>query len=263
MSPATLGDCSEPRSEELPARWLLSPDLLRIGSYNVHGCVGIDWRRNVSRVARVLQELNCDTVGLQEVGGKHDRTGAMQLELLARETGMQAVAGGTIIRHEYHYGNALLTTRPVLAVRRHNLSYRKYEPRGALDVDLDVCGISVRVLVTHLGLKAMERRVQVMKLIELVRDVPPHQPLVVLGDMNEWLPGGLILKWLHKLMDPAPSCRSFPTWMPLFSLDRVWSRPQGSLLSFEVHRTAAARKASDHYPVKAVIAPEARSAPPT
>jgi len=263
MSPATLADRREPRSEELSACPLLSPDLLRIGSYNVHGCVGIDWRRNVSRVARVLKELNCDTIGLQEVGGKHDRTGAMQLELLARETGMQAVAGGTIIRHEYHYGNALLTTRPVLAVRRHNLSYRKYEPRGALDVDLDVCGISVRVLVTHLGLKAMERRMQVMKLIELVRDVPPHQPLVVLGDMNEWLPGGLILKWLHKLMDHAPSCRSFPTWMPLFSLDRVWSRPQGSLLSFEVHRTAAARKASDHYPVKAVIAPDARSAPPT
>jgi endonuclease/exonuclease/phosphatase family metal-dependent hydrolase len=254
MGPATLRESSEPGSEAAaPPASATARALLKIASYNIHGCVGIDMRRNVSRVARVIQELGCDTIGLQEVGGKHDRTGAMQLELLARETGMQAVAGGTIIRHQYHYGNALLTTRRVLGVRRHDLSYRKYEPRGALDVDLDVDGLSVRVFVTHLGLKAMERREQVAKIIDLVRDVPANQPLVVLGDMNEWHPGGLILKWLHELMDQTPSRRSFPTWMPVFSLDRVWSRPQGSLRSFDVHRTPAARSASDHYPVKAVI----------
>jgi endonuclease/exonuclease/phosphatase family metal-dependent hydrolase len=185
-------------------------------------------------------------VGLQEVGGKHDRTGGMQLELLARETGMTAVAGGTIVRHEYHYGTALLTTRPVLAVRRHDISFERREPRGALDVDLDVNGVSVRVMVTHLGLKAGERRQQVTQIIELLKEVPAEQPLVILGDMNEWLPGGLILRWLHKLMDEAPSRRSFPT---------VWSRPRGSLVSFDVHRSPAARRASDHYPVKAVIAP--------
>jgi endonuclease/exonuclease/phosphatase family metal-dependent hydrolase len=228
---------------------------MRIASYNVHGCVGLDYRRNTSRIANVIRELNCDTVGLQEVGGKHDRTGGMQLELLARETGMTAVAGGTIVRHEYHYGNALLTTRPVLAVRRHDISFERREPRGALDVDLDVNGVSVRVMVTHLGLKAGERRQQVTQIIELLKEVPAEQPLVILGDMNEWLPGGLILRWLHKLMDEAPSRRSFPTWCPLFSLDRVWSRPRGSLVSFDVHRSPAARRASDHYPVKAVIAP--------
>jgi endonuclease/exonuclease/phosphatase family metal-dependent hydrolase len=252
MSQATLRNLSEPvpREQALPER-----SLLRIASYNVHGCVGLDWRRNTSRIAGVILELGCDTIGLQEVGGKHDRTGAMQLELLSRETGLQAVAGGTIIRHEYHYGNALLTSRPVLAVRRHDLSYRKYEPRGALDVDLDVDGISVRVLVTHLGLSATERRTQVSKIIEILSEMPPEQPLVILGDMNEWLPGGLPLRWLHKLMDEAPSRRSFPTWLPLFSLDRVWSRPRGSLQEFAVHRSPAARRASDHFPVKAVIAP--------
>jgi endonuclease/exonuclease/phosphatase family metal-dependent hydrolase len=251
MSPASLRSPSEePRPQALAGR-----AELRIASYNIHGCVGLDWRRNTSRVASVIRELGCDTVGLQEVGGRHDRTGGMQLELLARETGMQAVAGGTIIRHEYHYGNALLTTRPVLAVRRHDISFPRCEPRGALDVDLDVNGTPVRVMVTHLGLKATERKQQVTKIIELLKEVPLEQPLVILGDMNEWLPGGLPLKWLHKLMDEAPAARSFPTWLPMFSLDRVWSRPRGSLKSFAVHRSPTARRASDHYPVKAVIAP--------
>jgi endonuclease/exonuclease/phosphatase family metal-dependent hydrolase len=109
------------------------------------------------------------------------------------------------------------------------------------------------VLVTHLGLNAIERREQVTKIMDLLRDVPAHEPLVVLGDMNEWRRGGVVLKWLHDLMEQAPSKRSFPTWMPVFSLDRVWARPSGSLQSFEVHRTPAARRASDHYPVKAVI----------
>jgi endonuclease/exonuclease/phosphatase family metal-dependent hydrolase len=38
------------------------------------------------------------------------------------------------------------------------------------------------------------------------------------------------------------------------------------LLEFSVHRSALARRASDHYPVKAVVAPEAvslRERPPT
>jgi endonuclease/exonuclease/phosphatase family metal-dependent hydrolase len=56
-------------------------------------------------------------------------------------------------------------------------------------------------------------------------------------------------------MDAAPARGWFPTWLPLFSLDRVWSRPRGSLRDFAVHRTPAARRASDHFPVKAVIAP--------
>ena len=46
-------------------------------------------------------------------------------------------------------------------------------------------------------------------------------------------------------------------WAPMFALDRVWVRPRGSLLRFSVHRTTLSRRASDHYPVKAIVAPEA------
>jgi len=43
----------------------------------------------------------------------------------------------------------------------------------------------------------------------------------------------------------------------MFALDRVWVRPRGSLLQFSVHRSKLSRYASDHFPVKAVVAPEA------
>ena len=66
---------------------------------------------------------------------------------------MRAVPGPTILRGDGHYGNALLTSRPVGDIRRLDLSVPGREPRGALDVTIAVRrGKTVRVVVTHLGL---------------------------------------------------------------------------------------------------------------
>lgn len=233
----------------------LGPDCLRIASYNIHRCVGGDGRADASRVARVIQEIGCDTVGLQEVDNQPDAGhDSMQLDFIAATTGMTPVAGHTIIRHEGHYGNALLTRRPILAVRRHELSFGNREPRGALEVELDVAGRMVRVFVTHLGLRPAERRYQVQKMMGLLHDIPRDQPVVVLGDINEWLPLGRPLRWLHELLGHAPAERSFPARLPMFALDRVWVRPRDTLLVFGTHRSEMASRASDHLPVMAIVA---------
>src|SRR5262249_17976334 len=129
-------------------------DCLRVASYNVHGCVGRGNVRDVERIASVIRELGCDTVGLQEV---------FDIESISRLTGMHAVAGTPHRWHDRHVGNALLTRRKVLAVRHHDWTWTGHEPRAALDVDLEVHGKTVRVIVTHLGLKPYERRFQVKK----------------------------------------------------------------------------------------------------
>lgn len=232
-------------------------DLLTVGSYNIHRCVGSDLRQDVERVARVILELQCDTVGLQEVdSGGGLRTDSLQLDLLARVTGMQPIAGTNLLPQGSRHGNALLTTRDFGAVRRYDLTVEGREPRGALDVEVHAAGRVVRVIVTHLGLRPAERRVQVRKLLTVLRSIPSDSPVVVLGDINEWLPIGRPLRWLHGLLGKPPAQRSFPVWAPLFALDRVWSRPSGALLALEVHRSTDARVASDHFPVKAVVAPD-------
>lgn len=233
----------------------LGRDCLRIASYNIHRCVGGDGRCDAARVGRVIQEIGCDTVGLQEVDNQSDAGhDSMQLDFLANATGMSAVAGHTIVRHQGHYGNALLTSRPILGVRRHELSFGSREPRNALEVDLDVEGRMVRVFVTHLGLRPAERRFQVQKMLSLLQEVPDSQPVVVLGDLNEWLPMGRPLRWLHELLGHAPAERSFPARLPMFALDRVWVRPRDTLLVFGTHRSETARQASDHLPVMAIVA---------
>jgi endonuclease/exonuclease/phosphatase family metal-dependent hydrolase len=239
------------RSDASLANWQaisgqLGPDCLRIASYNVHGCRGTDGRKDAARIVSVIEELGCDTIGLQEVD--------YRLDYIALKLGMQAIPGLTLERHDGPYGNALITRRKVLDVRRLGFTYSKREPRNALDVDLEVEGETVRVIVTHLGLWPAERRYQVKKILSLVRQTPIHERVVILGDINEWLPLGRPLRWMHGLLGKAPYERSFPSRWPLFALDRAWVRPRHALLALKAHRSPLAVIASDHLPVKALVA---------
>ena len=224
----------------------LGADCLRIASYNVHACIGSDGRKDAARVAGVIEELGCDTVGLQEVD--------YRLDFIAHRLGMEPVPGLTLLRHDGPFGNALITRRTVLAVRRLGFTYSGREPRNALDVDLEVGGETVRVIVTHLGLWPAERRYQVKKILSLLRETPASERVVVLGDINEWLPLGRPVRWLHGLLGHSPAERSFPSRWPMFALDRVWARPRHALLALKAHRSALASLASDHLPVKAIVA---------
>src|SRR5688500_14888374 len=224
----------------------LGPDVLRIASYNVHGCCGADGKKDALRISHVIEELGCDTIGLQEVD--------YRLDYIGQKLGMQAIPGLTLARHDGPYGNALLTRRKVLAVRRLGFTWSGREPRNALDVDLEVAGETVRVIVTHLGLWPAERRYQVKQILKMLKETPICERVVVLGDINEWLPLGRPLRWLNALFGRSPAERSFPSRWPLVALDRVWVRPRHALLALMSNRTPLAALASDHLPVKAIVA---------
>jgi endonuclease/exonuclease/phosphatase family metal-dependent hydrolase len=224
----------------------LGAECLRIASYNVHACRGTDGRKDAARIVGVIEELGCDTIGLQEVD--------YRLDYIGRKLGMQAIPGLTLARHDGPFGNALLTRRKVLEVRRLGFTYSRREPRNALDVDLEVNGETVRVIVTHLGLWPAERRYQVQQILKLLKETPSSERVVVLGDINEWLPLGRPLRWMNALFGRCPAERSFPSRWPLVALDRVWVRPRHALLALKAHRTPLAELASDHLPVKALIA---------
>jgi endonuclease/exonuclease/phosphatase family metal-dependent hydrolase len=236
--------------------------LLGVATYNIHRCIGMDGRQDARRICRVLHELDCDLVALQEVDnqpGEHKES--MQLDYLAHETGMHAVPGLRIIWHTGEYGNALLTRFKPLSIERHDLSYSRYEPRGALDVELEIGGVGVRVIATHLGLRSKERHFQWRKLLAAIAAGPLDKPVIMMGDMNEWYPRSGNLNAVHGVFGEPPKPKEFPTFWPLLSLSRVWVRPRSALLDAFAHRTALAKKASDHLPIKAVIDPLLLGAP--
>jgi endonuclease/exonuclease/phosphatase family metal-dependent hydrolase len=225
---------------------------LRIASYNIHSCVGLDRRCRPARIATVLRELNCHIVALQEVDnvpGQH--ADSMQLDYLAHALEMTSIAGLRIVRHTGEYGNALLTRLPIRDVQRHDLSYSRYEPRGALDVSLELAGHEVRVIATHLGLNRAERAFQWQRLLPHIESADPAVPLMVLGDMNEWYRSASTLRTVHGLLGAAPAPVAFPSYAPCLALTRIWVRPLQALQSLTVHRSATARRASDHLPLVA------------
>ena len=223
---------------------------LRVASYNVHQCVGLDGRRDAARVAAVLREIDADFVVLQEVDARRggDAT-SMQMHYLADALGLHAVAGPTIVRPGGHYGNALLSRRAARAVRHIDLTVYRREPRAAIDADFDVAGDAprVRVLVTHLGLLPGERRTQVRRLLDALGD-EPEAITVVCGDINEWFGVGRPLRWLHARLGRTRGVPTFPAGFPLFALDRLWVHPRTALRRIRVHRTSVA---SDHLPLVA------------
>lgn len=221
--------------------------ILRLATWNIHRGVGLDGKRDLARIARVIQQMDADLIGLQEVDNHVEKHGN-DLELLADLTGMTMVAGPTMQRKTGDYGNALLTRLPILDVERYDLSVLRREPRGLIIVQQSWLGEDLQVAVTHLGLRPVERRYQVRRLIECL-SVVDRKPLILMGDFNEWLFWGRPMRWLHRHFGSITSPRTFPTFLPLFRLDHILADPPERLQAKHVFRNALSRVSSDHLPL--------------
>ena len=234
-------------------------DTLRIATWNIHDAIGADGRRDVARVSRVVGQLDAPLVALQEVSCAGPG-GACDVAALGRDNGLAWSSVTTRDFGEWKHGNALLSALPVDGVRTHDLSVPGHEPRAALEVNVRWGARRVRVVVTHLGLRAGERRHQVQRLLSVVGD-QGADATVLLGDINEWWLWGRPLRWLHRRFGESPALRSFPARAPVLSLDRVWVHPRQALDHVTVVRTPGARAASDHLPVVATLRMESARTP--
>ncbi|MEJ2189937.1 MAG: endonuclease/exonuclease/phosphatase family protein [Acidobacteriota bacterium] len=225
--------------------------MIRVATYNVHGFIGRDGRRDLARVAQVITGLECVAVGLQEVDSRGATTTVRELE---DRTGMQAVAGPTIIEPDGDYGNVLLTKSRGLDSEEHDLTVPGREPRGAILARLRAAeGVVFTMIVTHLGLRRQERRRQVEMLLDICGSTRIRGPLVLAGDFNEWNPRAPSLRLLRGELGPSRAVRTFPVWRPILALDRIWVRPAHAVRRVRAVRTAATRVASDHLPVVAEL----------
>jgi len=224
---------------------------LTVATWNIHGGVGLDGRYSSARIIEVLGELDADVVALQEVASLQAHENF--LVELERETGYHVAAGPLRQRIGSDFGNAVLSRFAFTTIDRLDLAVDRYEPRGALDVCIRVGSEPLRIIGTHLGLRPGERREQVRRLLGAIEREVPH-PTVLMGDVNEWYLWGRPLRWLHTHFREEPAApRTFPSWRPMFALDRIWVSPVGRLGRLVRHTSALARMASDHLPVKAEI----------
>jgi endonuclease/exonuclease/phosphatase family metal-dependent hydrolase len=228
---------------------------LVLASYNIHRCYGRDGRYEPQRIRQVLRELNAQVIALQEVELLHEAPGL--LDSFCEDSHWQAIRGLTLTRETGHYGNALLTSLPVLSVQRIDLSMPGREPRGALYVTLEHENKPITVIATHLGLRPAERRAQIRRLLSVLQSTEgiaeQSAVTVLMGDLNEWFLWGRPLRWLRRYFQPSPAPASYPACCPLFALDRVWVKPAKKILSVRTVNNNLTRSASDHLPLLAQV----------
>jgi len=224
---------------------------MRIATYNIHRAIGRDGIENPERIISVLNELNADVVALQEVGYVSGEPGNL-LEYLGESTQARVIEGITFEDERGHYGNAILSRHPVNFIQLHDISVPSREPRGAIELRLEVEDKVVQFIATHLGLRPVERREQVEKLVPLLT-ASSADIKILLGDLNEWFLWGRPLRRLHRVFGNTPALATFPSRWPLFALDRLWVQPASIVESMQIHKSTNAKTASDHLPLVAQL----------
>ena len=228
---------------------------VRVATYNIHKCIGVDRRYDPGRIATVLCEIDADIACLQEVdvrrgsGRHHD-----QWAYLGEVTGRRVITGMGLRERLGRFDNAILTRFPVLAARAIDLSVSAYEPRGAIDADLLIGDRVLRVIATHFGLHALERRLQANRLMAVLAEpLAANRRLadavLLMGDLNEWRRRSGAIRLLDRRLGPSAAAGTFPSWLPVLALDRIYAGGPAVLRDVYVYRSPLARLASDHLPL--------------
>src|SRR5919204_4857948 len=224
---------------------------LRLATYNVHKCRGLDRRVLPERIAQVIAELDADVVALQEVVAEPGSDPKLdQLHSLLKELREYEVSFGENcrLRSGAPYGNAILSRLPFIASQNYYLPLTRREQRGCLRADLELSGGRIlHVFNVHLGTGFMERRHQAPKLLssEILRHAGLTGPRIVLGDFNEWT-RGLTTQLMKQHFQSADlraftrRRRTYPGVLPLLHLDHVYFDAALELENFAVHRSRTA-----------------------
>ncbi len=228
---------------------------LRVATYNIRKCLGVDRRRDPRRSLAVIAALGADVVALQEADRRlGQRPAALPAELIEAETDYVALpAAENGISIGWH-GNAILVRREMKAGTPRRITLPGLEPRGAVMAELTVPGMqTVTVVAAHLGLRRSDRRAQfgaIGAALEMGRD--HSSEVIILGDFNEWsrLRGFEPLAGRFAVYAPG---KSFHARRPLAALDRIALSSGLSLADAGVAATPLSLKASDHLPVWADV----------
>ena len=199
---------------------------LRIATYNIHRCRGMDRRVMPGRIADVLREIDADVIALQEVVGGGPE-GAGQAEAIGAALGMGWIMAPVRHLRRHLFGNVVLSRFPILNHAQYDLSWRTCEPRGCQRADLELgSGRVLHVYNVHLGTAVLERRYQAPRLASFVHDHRVTGPKILLGDFNEWM-RGLATRTLSSLFQSIDiqahlrRRRTYPGLFPVLHLDHI------------------------------------------
>ncbi|MGE5396282.1 MAG: endonuclease/exonuclease/phosphatase family protein [Chitinophagales bacterium] len=222
---------------------------LSVATYNIRHAEGIDGQVDLNRIAEVIQNLDVDIIGLQEVDDGWKRSGRVnQASYLGRKLNMHSVFGPAIKRGRAQFGNAILSRYPIRSWDAILMPSDR-ETRGILRAIIDFGGVSVQFLTTHLGLSKVER-IKHLNEILLPALVSPG-PLILCGDFNCTPDQPEITLLKQVLNDTCPADNNYT-----FSSNNLREKIDYVMCSFDIQTVEASvynSLASDHCPLKVIL----------
>jgi endonuclease/exonuclease/phosphatase family metal-dependent hydrolase len=231
---------------------------MRLLSYNIHkGVGGSDRRYRLGRVLDVIRAEEPDLVCLQEVDFNVKRSNFdNQPAILADALHVQTALFQLNVPHRQGgYGNLILSRWPLHQEHHVSLRLHRRKPRGAQLVVVDTPHGSLHLINWHLGLAEKERRWQVGHLLAHHHfAAQAHLPTLIAGDFNDWRntlgKHRLSAHDFEQVTAPVREFRTFPAFLPLASLDKVYRRGPLRIDEAALVRHRLSRRASDHLPLR-------------
>lgn len=175
---------------------------MRIVTWNIHGWKSADQKPNLNAVGEVLQTIQPDIVGLNEVFYPRRVEGSEQpaLAALAERLGFHFVFGPCVRWPAQNdmpadaYGNAILARWPIIASSAHHLTPKeedkdqllaKKEPRGLLEARILLPDQrTFTVYETHLDHTDEEVRLIQLRVARTWLGRDRNRPHLLMGDFN-------------------------------------------------------------------------------
>ena len=208
----------------------------KVLTVNIHkGFTFFNRKFILSELRDAVRTVGADVVFLQEVAGSHLKHGQKfdnypnqpHYEYLADSIWDQFAYGRNAVYTNGHHGNALLSKFPIVKFENRDISISGPERRGMLHCELQVPGHShpVHAICVHLSLLESHRQLQIVLLNQLLKSLPPHEPVIIAGDFNDWgekLDGPMQgIDLLRARNGSTRTQRTFPSAAPLFALESL------------------------------------------
>ena len=229
----------------------------RVMTYNIHHGEGLDRKVDLQRIADLIKREQADIVALQEVDKGVQRTAQRDCPAeLATLTGMTCVFSNNYHFQGGEYGNAVLTRFPVKRwTNRHYKMLRPGEPRGLLQVVLDVQGRELVFLDTHLDARGDDAE-RWSSAAELEEALQPYrgQPVIFCGDFNDTPDSRTCQKLAQQFTDTWKATGegdgfTIPAEKPRKRIDYIWTSKEPAIKAVKIWVPES--EASDHRPVVA------------
>jgi endonuclease/exonuclease/phosphatase family metal-dependent hydrolase len=225
---------------------------IKVLSYNLWGYQNAVTPGGYDSLADVINEIDPDISGHQEVDSANDRSGGIDvIGYLGEQTNMHAYYAPALIGWGGgHYGEGLLADSAVISQKNFWVEQIGGEDRSALEVEITMAGKRVRILTTHLAHENDEFAAHQAEEMVTWMDEQDNRdiPMIIMGDFNS-VPGDTAMTHYG---EAGFVYVNGSNGQPLDRIDHIMYRPESRWRVVEAEKPTH-YEASDHDPVWALM----------